>query len=87
MANDKPTPKIGDINGDISIAPIMTAVELVSKPIEASTVEHISIHRLYPRSEAPSLMLDFVLSKSVFPLRPEMFWRYLFKKIVVVLYR
>lgn len=64
MATDKPTPKIGDINGDISIAPMMMAVELVSKPIEARIEEHSNIHKLYPRKVTPLLMVDLVFSKS-----------------------
>ncbi len=44
IPRDKPKPKIGDISGDISIAPMMTAVELVSKPIEAKTAAHNKSH-------------------------------------------
>ena len=39
MPKERPIPKIGDIEGEISIAPIITAVELVSKPIEAKAAE------------------------------------------------
>ncbi len=46
MAIDKPTPKMGEINGKMSIAPMITAVELVSKPTDASTVEQSNIHKL-----------------------------------------
>jgi hypothetical protein len=46
MATDKPTPKMGDINGEISIAPMITATEFVSKPIEANIEEQTNIHRL-----------------------------------------
>ncbi len=46
MATDKPTPRMGDINGDISIAPMMMAVELVSKPIDARMDEQSNIHKL-----------------------------------------
>ena len=46
MANEKPTPSIGDIKGEISMAPIITAVEFVSRPMDASTVEQTSIQRL-----------------------------------------
>lgn len=46
MATDKPTPKMGDINGDISMAPMIMAVELVSKPIEARIEEQSKIHKL-----------------------------------------
>ena len=40
---DKPIPKIGPINGEISIAPITTAVELTFKPIEATKIENTKI--------------------------------------------
>ncbi len=42
MPIDKPTPNIGPIRGDISIAPITTAVELIFSPIEAIKIENIS---------------------------------------------
>ena len=45
---DKPTPRIGPINRDISIAPITTAVELLFNPIEQITIEQINIQTLYP---------------------------------------
>ena len=45
---DKPIPIIGPINGEISIAPIITAVELVFKPILAIMMENIKIQILNP---------------------------------------
>lgn len=39
MLKERPIPKIRDIKGEISIAPIITVVELVSKPIEAKAAE------------------------------------------------
>src|SRR5512146_1542893 len=40
MPKDKPMPRMGDISGDTSIAPIITAGESTSRPIDASTAEH-----------------------------------------------
>ena len=37
---DSPIPRIGPINGDISIAPITTAVELTFNPIDAINMEN-----------------------------------------------
>src|SRR6478736_1389531 len=76
MATDNPTARIGDISGEISIAPIIIAAELVSKPIEASIEEQSSIHKLYPLNETPSLIVAFVFSKSAFSLRFNMLNRY-----------
>lgn len=41
IAKDNPIPKIGPINGEISIAPITTAVELAFKPTEAIKMNQI----------------------------------------------
>ena len=40
---DKPIPNIGPINGEISMAPTTTAVELTFKPIEAIIIEKTRI--------------------------------------------
>ena len=45
---DKPRPNIGPINGDMSMAPITTAAELMFKPTEHMIMEQIKIHTLYP---------------------------------------
>ncbi len=42
-ANDIPMPKIGPIRGDMSIAPITTAVESAFNPIEATKTVKIRI--------------------------------------------
>lgn len=46
-----PAPKIGPINGEISIAPIITAVELTFKPTDAMMMAHANIHKLEPLKE------------------------------------
>jgi len=43
-----PIPMIGPISGEISIAPIITAVELTFKPKDAINTAKISIQRLEP---------------------------------------
>ena len=55
---DKPTPSIGDINGEINIAPIMTAGEFKSNPKDATIIEHINSQAL-----APSIFLLFRISR------------------------
>lgn len=75
MATDNPTPRMGDINGDISIAPMIIAVELVSSPTQASIDEHASIQKLYPRNETPRLIVAILLWKSDPSFRPNAFWK------------
>ena len=43
-----PIPKIGDIKGEISMAPIITAGEFKSSPSEAINIEHIKSQALAP---------------------------------------
>ena len=43
-----PIPMIGPINGEINIAPIITAVEFTFKPNEAINMAQMSIQRLAP---------------------------------------
>ena len=45
---DNPTPKIGPNNGDISIAPITTAGELIFNPTEAIITEKINTQAVWP---------------------------------------
>jgi hypothetical protein len=81
MATDIPTPNIGDIKGEISIAPMMTAVEFVSKPSDASKAAHNKIQRLYPLKETPSLIVDLAFSKSEVALRSKTFSRNFFMHV------
>ena len=48
VPTDRPTPKIGPINGEINMAPITTAEEFIFRPIEQITIEQIMIQTLYP---------------------------------------
>ena len=46
IPTDSPIPKMGPINGEINIAPIITAVLFTFKPIEAIKIEQIKIYTL-----------------------------------------
>ncbi len=69
IAIDIPIPKIGPINGDISIAPITTAVEFAFSPTEATKMEHINIQAVAPLKEISFLMASIVASRSVSALK------------------
>ncbi len=45
---------MGDMSGEISIAPMITAVELTLSPTEATTIAKIRTQRFAPRNSAPS---------------------------------
>ena len=53
----KPMPIIGPINGDISIAPIITAVELTFNPREATKIAKIKIHKFVPLNTTPIIYI------------------------------
>ncbi len=53
---DKPTPKIGPISGEINMAPITTAGELVFKPMEAIKMEKIKIQAVWLFTGMPSFI-------------------------------
>ncbi len=50
---ESPMPIIGPMSGDISIAPMMTAVEFTFSPSEAMNVAQMSTHRFVPRNSTP----------------------------------
>ena len=54
MPTPRPMPMMGPIRGDMSMAPIMTAVELVFRPSEAMKMARMRITRLVPRNDTPS---------------------------------
>ena len=66
---ESPTPRIGPISGEISIAPITTAVESAFNPIEATKIEHISIQAVAPLKGTSALMAEIVASRSVSSLK------------------
>ena len=59
---DKPTPMIGPINGEINMAPIMTAVEFTFNPSDAIKMAKIRIHKLAPLNSTPLRMESTVAS-------------------------
>ncbi|CAI8157915.1 MAG: Uncharacterised protein [Polaribacter sp. SA4-10] len=59
-ANDIPIPKIGPIKGDISIAPITTAVESAFKPIEATNTAKRRIQAVAPLKGISALIASIV---------------------------
>ena len=61
-AKDIPIPKIGPISGEISIAPITTAVEFAFKPIEATKTAKIRIQAVAPLKGISVLMAFTVAS-------------------------
>ena len=48
IPSPNPIPMIGPINGEINIAPIITAVEFTFKPNEAISMAKMSIQKLAP---------------------------------------
>jgi len=66
VAAANPTPTIGPIRGEMSIAPMITAVEFTLSPILAMKIAKMSVQRLEPTSSAPFWMDSIVpgLSKS-----------------------
>ena len=60
-AAPSPSPRIGPISGEMSIAPMITAVELTFSPIEAMNVAKMSVHSLTPLKATPRLTASIVL--------------------------
>ena len=56
MPTAKPIPMIGPIKGEMSMAPIITAVELTFKPNEAMKIAKISTQRFVPLKVTPLLI-------------------------------
>ena len=56
MPTAKPIPMIGPIKGEMSMAPIITAVELIFKPNEAMKIAKISTQRFAPWKVTPLLI-------------------------------
>ena len=53
----RPTPMIGPIRGEMSMAPMITAVEFTFRPTEAMTMEKARIQTLGPRNQMAFLIL------------------------------
>ena len=50
---DRPTPSIGPMTGEMSMAPIMTAVEFTFSPTDAMMMAKVRIHTFAPRNQIP----------------------------------
>ena len=62
----KPIPIIGPINGDINMAPMITAVEFTFKPSDATKMAKIKIHKLVPRKTTPLSIFVITVCRSSF---------------------
>ena len=49
MPRPRPTPKMGPMSGDMSMAPMITGMELTLRPTEAMMMAMAKIHALGPR--------------------------------------
>ena len=67
IAIESPIPNMGPIRGEISIAPITTAVELAFNPTEATKIEQIRIQAVAPLKGISFIIASIVLSLSVSP--------------------
>ena len=63
---ESPTPMIGPISGEMSMAPIITAVEFTFNPNEAMNMANIRIQRLAPLNSTQFIVLVFTQIKIVF---------------------
>ena len=61
-----PIPIMGPIKGDMSIEPIMTAVEFTLSPNDATKMAKMSTHKLVPRKTTPLSMLLITVCNSSF---------------------
>jgi hypothetical protein len=66
---ESPTPMIGPISGEMSMAPIITAVEFTFNPNEAMNMANIRIQRLAPLNSTPLRMESTVSSSLSLSLR------------------
>lgn len=82
---ERPIPKIGDISGDINIAPMITAGELVSRPMLAIKTEQINIQSWEPPNAIPLLIPLMVPSISVSSAKCKRRRTTLFKKSMATL--
>ena len=57
MPTARPMPMIGPMSGDMSMAPMITAVELVFSPSDAMNMATMRMRMFVPRNETPSRMV------------------------------
>lgn len=56
---------IGPIKGEMSMAPMITAVELILRPMEAIKIAKIKVHKAEPEKLTPRLIDSMVPVSSV----------------------
>ena len=54
MPTPSPSPMMGPMSGEMSMAPIITAVELVLSPSDAMKMASTRMNRFVPRNDTPS---------------------------------
>ena len=62
MPTASPMPMIGPISGDMSMAPIITAVEFTLSPSDAMNIAKTRTHSVAPWNDTPALILRIVSS-------------------------
>ena len=67
MPNESPMPIIGPIRGEMSMAPIITAVEFTLSPIDAIKTEQTRIHTLAPLNQMLFLIFSSAATVSISP--------------------
>ena len=65
MPRPSPRPNIGPIKGEMSMAPIMTGMELIFRPTDAMMIATARIHALGPRNSILPLMALSAASVSI----------------------
>ncbi len=64
MPTARPMPMMGPMSGEMSMAPMMTAVELTFSPSEAMKMAKMSTQRLAPLKLTPLLICSIILRSS-----------------------
>ena len=65
VPSPRPTPKIGPISGETSMAPMITATEFTFRPTEASTIANPRIQAFGPRKAIPPRIFSAADSQSM----------------------
>jgi hypothetical protein len=80
---DNPIPRIGPISGDMSMAPMITAIEFTFKPIDAIKMENINIQAGAPLKEISRFIPAIVASISAPSFMPRMSLKSLFPATII----
>ncbi len=68
VPRERPMPMIGPMSGEMSMAPMMTAVELTFRPTEAMTMENARIQTFGPWNQMEFLIRSAASSVSMWSL-------------------